>query len=162
LKTAAVLTISDTGYRGLRQDQSGPAVSQLLTEAGWTVLRTEIVPDEVEPIREKVRQLADVARLVIATGGTGLAPRDVTPEAVRPLLDKEIPGLGELMRGSAPDKNKNSALSRSLGGTIGVCLVLCLPGSPRGATESLTAVLPILPHAVEVLSGEAKHEETDN
>ena len=159
MKRAAVLTISDSCHQRLRADASGPAVSSLLTEAGWKVVRSHIVPDEVDAIRNAIRDLATEATLIVTTGGTGLALRDVTPEAVRPLLDKEIPGVGELMRSSAFEQNKASALSRSLAGTMGGCLVLCLPGSPRGASESLAAVLPILTHALYVLSGQTEHKE---
>lgn len=164
--TAAVLTISDSAFAGEREDRSGPAVAARLKELGWTIALTEVLPDDAPRITARVRALtSDLAiHAVITTGGTGVAPRDVTPEAIRPVLSKEIPGLGELMRIEGLKKTPRAVLSRSLAGLAGATLVLTLPGSPKGAVESLDAVADLLPHIVDLAAGRTGHPspETGN
>ena len=161
---AAVLTISDGCYHKKREDTSGQKLSQMLTENQWEVVSTHILPDDLSRIQEQVLELTQDAEidLILTTGGTGLAPRDVTPEAIRPLLEKEISGLSELMRLRGLESTDFAALSRSLAGTRGATLILSLPGSPKGATQSLQAVLNILPHAVDILHGRTTHGATDH
>jgi molybdenum cofactor synthesis domain-containing protein len=159
---AAVLTISDTAHRGERQDISGPAVTARLRELGWTITLTEILPDDAPAITARVRSLSSDLDIhaVFTTGGTGVAPRDVTPEAVRPVLSKEIPGLAELMRFEGLKKTPRAVLSRSVAGLAGSTLVLTLPGSPKGAIESLDAVASLLPHIIDLAAGRTAHPET--
>jgi molybdopterin adenylyltransferase len=151
--TAAVLTVSDGVTGGSRQDASGPAVAEALTAAGFDVVRREVVPDEGTDIESALRDLARSAALVATTGGTGFGPRDVTPEVTRAVIDREAPGLAEAMRAAGRATTPMADLSRGVAGTIGSSLVLNLPGGPRGAVESLEAVLPVLPHALELLAG---------
>ena len=155
---AAVVTISDGCYHGQREDLSGEALSELLTQQGWSVDFRRIVPDEVERIRAQIVELSDqTLNLVVTTGGTGLGPRDVTPEAIRPVLEKEAEGLAELMRLRGLEKTDFAALSRSLAGVRKETLILALPGSPKGATESLEAVIKLLTHAIDLIQGRTKH-----
>ncbi len=156
---AAVVTVSDSCSQGLAEDRSGPALCELLAANGWAVVHSRIVPDETRRIGEAVLESLHLegVGLVATTGGTGISKRDVTPEAIRPLLDKEIPGLGELMRLRGIEKTEFAALSRSFAGSRGEAIVLCLPGSVKGATQSLQAVLHLLPHAVQLLRGETRH-----
>ena len=154
---AAVLTVSDRASAGVYADESGPAVRRLLAEAGFDVSEVTVVPDERERIAAFVAAAAEDHDLVVTTGGTGLGPRDVTPQATRPLLDYEVPGLAERMRAEGLRKTPMAALSRSLAGVRGRTLVLNLPGSVRGATESLEAIAPVLRHAVGQLLGMSGH-----
>jgi molybdenum cofactor synthesis domain-containing protein len=157
---AAVLTVSDRCSRGERADASGPALRAMLVERlGAEVVATRILPDEVAQIAACFREWAAAAPtidLVVSTGGTGLAPRDVTPEAARSVIEREHAGLMELARMRCLAKTPRTYLSRGVAGTVGRMLILTLPGSPRGATENLEALLDILPHAVETLRGEVK------
>lgn len=154
-----MLTVSDGVAQGTRQDESGRRLAARLAEHGMAVDRG-VVPDDVEAIRAAVRDAADGHRLLVLTGGTGLTPRDRTPEAVRPLLDLEIPGFGELMRAAGLRSTTFAALSRSFGGIRGRCLVVAVPGSPAGALESLEALMPLLAHALETISGDSsRHGE---
>jgi molybdopterin adenylyltransferase len=157
LMRAAVLTVSDRASAGAMADESGPAVHRLLAEAGFEVSEVAVVPDERARIAEFLEAAALAHELVVTTGGTGLGPRDVTPEATRPLLDYEVPGLAELMRAEGLRSTPMAALSRSLAGVRGRSLIINLPGSVRGATESLAAIVPVLRHAVGLLSGDAGH-----
>ena len=156
-KTAAVLTVSDSVTLGSRVDASGPALVAALESAGFTVAAREIVPDERPVIEAAIRRLAEKAALVVTTGGTGTAERDVTPEATRAVCDRVVEGVGERMRSEGARKTPLAALSRGICGIRGKSLVLNVPGSPAAATESLAAVLEILPHALELLRGNTKH-----
>ena len=154
---AAVLTVSDSVASGSRVDASGPTVVAALESAGFTVAAREIVPDERPVIEAAIRRLAEKAELVVTTGGTGIAERDVTPEATRAACDRLVEGVGERMRSEGARKTPLAALSRGVCGVRGKTLVLNVPGSPAAATESLAAVLEILPHALELLRGKTKH-----
>lgn len=158
----AVITISDSTYRGEREDLSGPAIRAKVEELGWNVRITRILPDEAALIEGALRELVadgDVD-LILTTGGTGVAPRDVTPEATRAALDREIPGIGETMRRLGQAKTPRAILSRAVAGLIGRVLVVNLPGSPKGAVESFDAVSGLIPHIVDLASGRTAHEET--
>ena len=155
----AVLTVSDSVSRGERQDRSGPAVAERCRALGWQVVSCEAVSDDREPLEKRLATLADSASvdLVLTTGGTGVGPRDTTPEATAALCQRILPGLAELMREKGRAKNPRAALSRAIAGVRECALIVNLPGSPRGAVESLDAVADLLPHAVEVLHG-ASHD----
>jgi molybdopterin adenylyltransferase len=153
-----VLTVSDRASAGRRVDESGPAVAALLAAGGFQVAPVEIVPDEREGISAALTRAAEGGYgLVVTTGGTGLGPRDVTPEATADVLDFEVPGLAEAMRSAGLAKTPLAALSRALAGVRGTALIVNLPGSVKGASESLEAVLPALPHAVRLLQGQTEH-----
>ncbi|MFQ5740572.1 MAG: molybdenum cofactor biosynthesis protein B [Acidobacteriota bacterium] len=163
MKAAAVITVSDGCARGLRPDLSGSALSKMLASEGFSVVHTCTVPDEIALIREAVcRWSRPDVRLIVTTGGTGIAPRDVTPEAIRPLLEKEMPGLGELMRLRGLEDTAAAAISRSLAGVLNRTLVLCLPGSVKGATQSLAAVAKLIPHILDLLSGATEHSRSED
>ena len=154
---AEVLTVSDRASAGLMADESGPAVREMLLAAGFEVAAVQVVPDDRDRIAAFLVAAADRSQLVVTTGGTGLAPRDVTPEAVRAVVEREVPGLGELMRAEGLRSTPMAALSRSVAGIRGRTLIVSLPGSVRGATESLAAIVPVLGHAVRLLSGRPDH-----
>lgn len=152
---ARVITCSDSASRGERQDRSGTALRALLQKEGFEVDDVVVVPDDAGAIADAIRDGADGgARLVVTTGGTGIAPRDVTPEATMRVCDRIIPGFGELMRSRSLSKTPMASLSRAQAATYGSTLVINLPGSPKGAVENLEAVLHLIPHALELLSGE--------
>jgi molybdopterin adenylyltransferase len=151
--TAAVVTVSDSCTQGRRVDLSGPAVAELLAANGFTVVEEAIVPDEHEQIADALRRCCESALLVVTTGGTGLAPRDVTPEATREVCDRVLDGLAEVMRAEGRKETPFAALGRGVCGSRGRCLIVNLPGSPRGAATSLKALLPLIPHAIELLGG---------
>jgi molybdenum cofactor synthesis domain-containing protein len=159
-RSAAVLTVSDSVVAGSRQDGSGPAVAAALEKAGDQVVARETVPDERNHIENALVRLCEQARLVVTTGGTGVATRDVTPEATLSVCDREVPGISQRMRAEGMKKTPLAALSRAVCGTRGSCLVLNLPGSPRGATESLASVIDVLPHALDLLAGKTAHSES--
>ncbi len=149
---AFVLTVSDRAARGERADETGPRLVARLGELGYEAT-LGLVPDEPAQIAAAVRAAARGHALVVVAGGTGLGPRDVTPQALAGVLDYEVPGFGEVMRGAGRRTTPLAALSRSLAGVLGRSLVLVVPGSPRGALESLEAVADLLPHALETLAG---------
>jgi len=155
--TASVLTVSDSSARGERTDLSGPAVAEILQKKGFSVAATEIVADERAAIQRSIIALSEKSRLVVTTGGTGIAERDVTPEATRSICDRLLEGVAERMRYEGAKKTPLAALSRGICGVRGRALILNLPGSPRGATESLESVIDLLPHALALLSGNTKH-----
>ena len=159
MSTAHVITVSDGVFQGERTDDSGAALANLLTRAGFEVGGPQLVPDEVERIAEAV--VTAVARgvdLVVATGGTGLGPRDVTPQALSTLIDYEVPGIGEAMRRAGTSSTPMAALSRSMAGVRDRTLIISVPGSPRGAAESLEAVMPVVGHAIQLLHGRTSHD----
>ena len=155
--TLGILTISDKCSRGEREDESGKAIKELLAALNARVVKYDIVPDERELISGRLVEWADKEgiNLILTTGGTGLSPRDVTPEATLAVLDRMAPGFTEAMRAESLKKTPMSMLSRAVAGIRGGSLIINLPGSPRGVRECLEAVLPALPHAIEVLRGEA-------
>jgi molybdopterin adenylyltransferase len=148
-----ILTSSDRAARGERPDLSGPALAELVTAQGWKVERTAVLPDELPGLRTTLSAWADEGGLdiILTTGGTGFAPRDVTPEATRLVIEREAPGLAEAMRFESLKFNQHAMLSRGLAGMRGHVLIINLPGSPKAAVENLQVIIPVLPHAVELL-----------
>jgi molybdopterin adenylyltransferase len=158
--TAAVLTISDGVVAGEREDASGNTLEELLAAEGYDVVR-RVVPDEREQIWAAIRDLATEARLVLTTGGTGVAPRDVTPEATLGALDREVPGIAEAIRADSIAKTPHALLARGVAGTIGSTLVVNLPGSPGGCRDGFVVIQPALEHALRLMAGESTaHKQT--
>jgi molybdenum cofactor synthesis domain-containing protein len=159
----AVLTISDSACAGIRQDASGPAVAARLAQAGHAIVHQEVLPDELEQIASKLSELAHAGECdaIFTTGGTGLSARDVTPEATFSVIEREIPGFGELMRAEGLKYTRRAALSRSTAGTLARTVIVNLPGSPKGAVESLDAILDLVPHVVELLQGRTEHKPSE-
>jgi molybdenum cofactor synthesis domain-containing protein len=155
--TAAVITVSDSCARGERTDLSGPAVAELLQKSGFDVVKRETVPDDSIKIQNLLIALAQQVRLIVTTGGTGIAPRDVTPDATMAVCDKIVDGVAERMRTEGIKKTPYASLSRGVCGVRGQALILNLPGSPAGAVESLEAVLELIPHALNLLLGKTEH-----
>ena len=155
--TLGILTISDKGSRGEREDESGKAIKELFAALDARPVKYDIVPDEREVISERLRQWADEEGidLIITTGGTGLSPRDVTPEATLAVVERMAPGFAEAIRAESLKKTPRAMLSRAVAGIRGRSLIINLPGSPRGVRECLEVILPALPHAIETLKGEA-------
>jgi molybdenum cofactor synthesis domain-containing protein len=155
--TAAVITVSDSCARGERVDLSGPAVSRVLQKSGFEVVERAILPDDSIQIKNLLIRLAQEVRLIVTTGGTGIAPRDLTPDATIAICDRLIDGVGERMRTEGIKKTPFAALSRGVCGVRGQALILNLPGSPAGAVESLEAVIELIPHALNLLLGKTEH-----
>jgi len=155
--TAAVLTVSDSCARGERADLSGPAVAGVLRKRKFSIVGTEIVSDEQAAIEKAILYWTVEARLVVTTGGTGIAERDVTPEATRSVCERLLEGVAERMRSEGTKTTPFAALSRGVCGVRGKALILNLPGSPKGAVESLESVIELLPHALQLLSGDTRH-----
>ena len=155
--TAGILTVSDKGWTGERQDRSGGVIREMLSDIGFRIASYDVVPDEEGLIAEKLIKWADEGKLdiILTTGGTGLSPRDVTPEATLSVLDKLVPGFVEVIRAETFKKTPMAVLSRAIAGTRGECLIINLPGSPRAVRECLEVILPALSHAVETLKGQA-------
>lgn len=152
---AVVVTVSDSCARGERQDASGPACEAFLVSRGVVVMEKFIVPDEENVLVQVLKNALGLSPdLLVTSGGTGLGPRDLTPEATRRVIEKEVPGLSEAMRSAGVLKTKNALLSRGICGLSGKTLVLNLPGSPKGAVESLEAVMDVIPHALSMIQGE--------
>jgi molybdenum cofactor synthesis domain-containing protein len=155
----AILTVSDSVFQGTRKDASGPALAERCRALGWQVVATQAVPDEQGMIETRLIEMAGMGLvdLILTTGGTGIGPRDLTPEATRAVCGREIPGIAEVMRAAGRQSTSRAVLSRAVAAVRGRTLVVNLPGSPRGAVESLDAVADLLPHAVDVLRG-ARHD----
>ncbi|HXJ95449.1 MAG TPA: MogA/MoaB family molybdenum cofactor biosynthesis protein [Terriglobia bacterium] len=156
---AKILVLSDSTAAGERQDEAGAAVKTLLELRGWNVDALEALPDDADRISERLREwtYSPECDVVFTVGGTGLGPRDVTPEATRSIIEKEIPGLSELMRADGLKRNRRAALSRALCGMRNGRLIINLPGSTRGASESLEAIVDLLPHAIDIAQGRTGH-----
>lgn len=151
---AKIITVSDATHAGTREDRSGPALAELLEAHAFAVVDRRVVPDGIDSVADALRDLtAGFSGLVVTTGGTGFAPRDLTPEATRSVIERDAPGLAEATRAISP----HGRLSRGVAGTIGQSVVLNVPGSPAGATESLAVVIDALPHALALLAGEDPH-----
>lgn len=157
--TAGVITVSDKGSRGERDDISGREIIRVLQEMSATVIEYEVIPDEKEIIKQKLTEYTDGKKLdlVITTGGTGVSPRDLTPDATLEIIEKEIPGMAEVMRRESGAKTPHAMISRAIVGIRGQSLIINLPGSPKGAVENLSFIIPALEHAIDKIKG----DETD-
>jgi molybdenum cofactor synthesis domain-containing protein len=155
-----ILTLSDRSARGERADASGPALAELIHAQGWSVVRQEILPDDESAIRAALTEWADSGQvdIILTTGGTGFAPRDITPEATRAVIQRDAPGLAETMRAESLKKTPHAMLSRAVAGIRGRTLIVNLPGSPKGALENLQTIMPVLPHAVQLLTDDPGSE----
>jgi len=160
---AVVITVSDKGYAGLRADTSGPALAEALQNLGARIVAQAVVPDERDQIAALLRQHANsgLVDLIMTTGGTGAAPRDVTPEATRDVIEREMPGLAELLRWEGYHKTPLAVLSRGIAGLCGRCLIVNLPGSPRAVREGMETLAAVLPHAVQMARGEDLEHKTE-
>lgn len=155
-RKTAIVTVSDRGARGEREDKSGQVLRDRLTAAGFEISYQTVIPDEIEEIREVLIDLSDRKHfaLILTTGGTGVSPRDVTPEATLSVIDRVVPGMAEAMRAASLQKTPHAMISRAVAGIRGRCLIVNLPGSPKGAMENLETVLPALPHALDKILGD--------
>jgi len=158
-----ILTISDKGSRGQRRDESGMTIRDRLSLLGSDVVKYEVIPDEMDTITSKLAEWADTGDvdIILTTGGTGLSPRDVTPEATLAAVDRVVPGLAETIRAETFKKTPFAILSRAVAGIRGRCLIINLPGSTRAVRECLEIVLPVIPHAVEIITGEVTEHSTE-
>ena len=158
----AILTLSDRSSRGDRADLSGPALANRIQAEGWLLVKEALLPDEESAIRETLSTWADSGEIdvILTTGGTGFSPRDVTPEATRAIIDREAPGLAEAMRAASLKVTPHAMLSRIVTGIRKKTLIVNLPGSPKGAVENLQVVVPVLPHAIQLLQGDPASEST--
>ena len=158
----AILTVSDRSSRGERPDVSDPALAELVKSQGWLVVRQAIMPDEIDVIKQTLQAWSDSGEVdvILATGGTGFAPRDVTPEATRAVVERLTPGLDEAMRAASLRVTPHAMLSRAISGIRKRTLIINLPGSPKGALENLQVVIPVLPHAIQLLANDPTAEET--
>jgi len=156
----AIVTVSDSSFSGTREDVSGPALQDRVRQRGWEVQATRTVPDETEGLTRCLKELADSgsASVILTTGGTGIAARDVTPEATRLVIEREVPGIGEYMRSEGAKRTRRAVLSRGIAGTRGRTLIVNLPGSPLGAVESFEAVADLIPHITDLLEGRTEHK----
>lgn len=150
-----IITISDKAWQGKRPDKSGPVIRESFSAADCQVVKSEVIPDEADIITQRLSQWADEGSMdvILTTGGTGPAPRDVTPEATLSVIDKEVPGLAEMMRVQSFSVTPNAMLSRAVAGIRKECLIINLPGNPKAVAECLEVILPVLPHAVDVIKG---------
>lgn len=157
-----ILTLSDRSSRGERADSSGPALARLIQAEGWSIAKQTILPDDESAIRQILIEWADGGEMdvILTTGGTGFAPRDVTPEATRAVIDREAPGLAEAMRAESLRITPHAMLSRIVTGIRKKALIVNLPGSPKGAVENLQVILPVLPHAIQLLSDDPQSESS--
>lgn len=158
---AKILVLSDGAAAGQREDRSGPALRELLKAQGWQVAAPEVLPDDLEQIRRRLQTWTDApdCDAVFTTGGTGLGPRDVTPEATRSIIEREVPGLAELMRAEGVKKTRRAALARGVVGVRKGKIIVNLPGSSRGARESLESIIDLLPHAIDLVQGRTAHRQ---
>lgn len=160
----AIITISDSAVQGTRPDRSGPKLRERVEALGWIVSRQGLVPDEMDQISALLRHLSDSGdvAVILTTGGTGVAPRDVTPEATRKVIEREISGVAEVMRADGRKSTPFAVLSRGLAGIRGKCLIVNLPGSPKGAVESLDSIAKLVPHIVDLIEGRTSHNDVPN
>jgi molybdenum cofactor synthesis domain-containing protein len=151
-----IITVSDRSSQGIRKDSSGPALATMLVDADIEVCKSLVIPDEKDQIKEAIIKYADVENfdLILTTGGTGVSPRDVTPDATLEVIDKQIPGMAEAMRHQSMQITPYAIISRAIAGIRGRCLIVNLPGSPKGAQENLAIILPALKHAIEKIKGD--------
>jgi molybdopterin adenylyltransferase len=155
--SVGIITVSDRAFRGEYEDKSGAALKAFCENQGWQVSATAVVPDEEALIGDKTQELANQSSLILLTGGTGITERDVTPEAIRAIATQELPGFGEVMRAKSFERFPQAILSRSLAAVVGRSIVICVPGSPKGALECLEIVAGAIPHAIELLLGDTAH-----
>lgn len=155
-RKTAVVTMSDLGSQGLREDRSGQALAERLGAEGYDVCSRTVIPDDYDRIKEVLVELSDIqgAALIVTTGGTGVSPRDVTPDATLSVIEKAVPGLAEAMRAASIAKTPHAMISRAVAGIRGKTLIINLPGSPKGAIENLEAILAALPHALDKIQGD--------
>lgn len=149
----AIITLSDKGSKGEREDLSGQIIREFVSTMGMTVKHYEIIPDERDILKERLLRLSREVDLILTTGGTGLAPRDITPDVTLEVIDREIPGIAEAMRMEGLKKTARAMLSRAVAGVKGQCLIVNLPGSPKAVREGLEAIMEVIPHAVEKIKG---------
>ena len=158
MKRAAIITASDSGYRGEREDLSGPAIKEILEREGYEVISMDILPDDQVMLAGKLQEIADSekAELILTTGGTGFSERDVTPEATEEVIERKVPGIPEAIRAYSMTITKRAMLGRATAGIRGKTLIVNLPGSPKAVRESLEYIIDALAHGLEILSGEAR------